>query len=208
VATVHIEVQAVNDAPQVSAGGPYNSVVGSSVTLSAVATDVEDASLAVTWDVDGNGSYETMGTSVAYTPTNAGTHSVPVRVTDSGGLVAATTAVVSARYNVCLAYRPDHAVRSGATVPLRVQLCDATGVNLSSPAIVLSARLVVRTSDFISGVVEDAGHANPDADFRYDAGLEGYIFNFQTSGLSTGSWSVQFVAGGEAVLYSAPFQVK
>jgi hypothetical protein len=47
------------------------------------------------------------------------------------------------------------------------------------------------------GTVEDAGNANPDADFRYDAGLAGYIYNKTTKGLSSGTWKMTITVGGD-----------
>ena len=35
------------------------------------------------------------------------------------------------------------------------------------------------------GPAEDAGHANPDEAFRYDAALAGYIFNLKTTGYTS-----------------------
>lgn len=56
--------------------------------------------------------------------------------------------------------------------------------------------------------VPDAGNSNPDQNFRYDAGLAGYIFNLKTTGLTSGSYTVNFVAGTDPAIYHAPFQVK
>jgi hypothetical protein len=56
-------------------------------------------------------------------------------------------------------------------------------------------------------VAVDAGNANPDFDFRYDAALAGYIFNLKTTGLGTGTYQLCFTVGGCAVL-SAAFEVR
>lgn len=114
-------------------------------------------------------------------------------------------------YSVCLLYDPTKAVKSGATMPIKLQLCDGSGANLSSASIVLHATGVTQTSTNIDGPVQDAGNANPDYDFRYDASLGdtgGYIFNLKTTGLTTGSYVLKFQAGADPAIYSAPFQVK
>ena len=36
-------------------------------------------------------------------------------------------------YEACLRYDPAKAHRAGSTAPLKVQLCDSSGANLSSP---------------------------------------------------------------------------
>lgn len=114
-------------------------------------------------------------------------------------------------YNVRTLYDPTKAVRSGSTIPIKLQLCDAAGGNLSSPGITLHATGVSMVSSNITGPVEDSGNSNPDNDFRYDAGLGGtggYIFNLNTNGLATGSYNLKFTVGTAPTVYTAPFQVK
>jgi hypothetical protein len=112
---------------------------------------------------------------------------------------------------VCLLYDATKAVRSGSTQPIKLQLCDGTGNNLSSASVSLHAINVTKTSDNVSGDVEDAGNANPDDDFRFDAtlgGTGGYIFNLKTTGMTTGTYRLNFTVAGDALIYSAPFQVR
>jgi hypothetical protein len=52
--------------------------------------------------------------------------------------------------------------------------------------------------------VTDAGNANPDSDFRYDATLAGYIYNLQT----TGTWKLTFTVTGDPTAYSVQFDVR
>jgi hypothetical protein len=77
--------------------------------------------------------------------------------------------------------------------------------------VVVNATGLYQNSSF-TGAVEDAGNANPDSNFRYDATLGpsgGYIFNLQTSGLRTGGYSLTFTAGGaSSSSYSAGFGIK
>lgn len=115
------------------------------------------------------------------------------------------------KYQTCLLYDATKAVPSGAVNPVKVSLCDASGNNLSSPAITLHATGVTKVSTSISGFVQDAGSANPDNDFRYDSTLGttgGYIFNLSTKGLTTGTYNLNFTVTGDSFVYTAPFQVK
>ena len=117
----------------------------------------------------------------------------------------------SALYGVCLLYDPTKAVHSAASIPVKLQLCDGSGNDLSSTGITVHAVSVTLTSFSISGAVEDSGSANPDSDFRFDSTLGitgGYIFNLKTTGLSTGTYSLNFTVTGDSFVYSAPFQVK
>jgi len=118
---------------------------------------------------------------------------------------------VAPRYHVCLLYDPTKAVHSGATIPIKLDLCDGSGNDLSSPSITVHAVGITQTSTTISGTVQDSGNANPDDDFRFDSTLGttgGYIFNLKTIGLATGSYNLNFTVTGDSFVYAAPFQVR
>jgi hypothetical protein len=120
-------------------------------------------------------------------------------------------ATPAAAYNICPLYDQTKAVRSGATIPIKFQLCDSNGVNLSSPSVAVSATAVTRVSDNAPGLLEDAGNANPDNNFRYDATLGstgGYIFNLSTRGLASGTYRLSFTAGSDPAIHAVEFQVK
>jgi len=57
-ATITIVVRSVNDAPVLIAGGPYYVWRGVSLNVAATATDVDDASVLLEWDLDGDGTFE------------------------------------------------------------------------------------------------------------------------------------------------------
>jgi hypothetical protein len=145
----------------------------------------------------------------ANVPTAAvGTAAFTVVASDRVGNAASAGASYVVTFGVCLLYEPDVAKRSGSTYPIRLQLCDAGGQNVSSPSVVLRATGVIRTGSVAPGPLDDSGHANPDFDFRYDASLGGYIFNLKTAGLATGTYNLQFTAGSDPLVHSAPFAVK
>lgn len=112
-------------------------------------------------------------------------------------------------YAVCLLYDPAKSHKSGSTVPLKIQLCDENGANVSSPDIVVHATELTKTDNNAAAAVEDSGNANPGDDFRYDASLAGYIFNKSTKGLSSGTWRLSFeVDGDHDAAYELPFDVR
>ena len=116
------------------------------------------------------------------------------------------TGTLSVSFNVCILYDPSKAVKSGATYPIKLQLCDGSGNNLSSAAIVLHAVNVQQVSTSAYGDVITAGNANPDNNFRFSDGY--YILNLKTTGLSTGGYKLYFTAGNDPTLHSVEFQVK
>ncbi|HEX6717410.1 MAG TPA: lamin tail domain-containing protein [Pyrinomonadaceae bacterium] len=127
----------------------------------------------------------------------------------SGGTFTAPstdTATLSVSFNICLLYDPTKAVKSGATYPLKIQLCDVNGNNVSSADIVLHAVNVQQVSTSAYGDVITSGNANPDNNFRFDTSY--YILNLKTTGLSTGTYKLYFTAGNDPVLHSLDFQVK
>src|SRR6185503_7411591 len=77
------------------------------------------------------------------------------------------------------------AYKSGSTVPVKVRLLDSSNVNVSSPNTTLTARSLIRIGGSTATSVLDAGSANPDNAFRYDASLGGYILNLSTKGLAS-----------------------
>lgn len=99
--------------------------------------------------------------------------------------------------------------RAGSTVPVKVQLLNASGANISSAATQLTARGLRMIGGNTTSAVIDSGNANPDSNFRYDSSLGGYIFNLSTRGLAAGRYVLSFYAGGDrSFFYSLEFEVR
>lgn len=100
------------------------------------------------------------------------------------------------------------AFKAGRTIPIKLQLTDANGNNLSSSEIDLTAiRLERVNSDGTRTIVTlaDAGNANPENLFRYDADLQGYIFNLSTKGLVAGTYDFYWMAEGDPTEHKLGF---
>ena len=113
--------------------------------------------------------------------------------------------------NGCLLYDPNRSVKQGAAFPIKLEVCDAAGNNLSSPSIVVHAVSVSMVSGGAPRAPEASGNANPGSDFRFDSTLGvggGYIFNLKTTGLSSGTWNLNFTITGDPSTHSAMFRVK
>jgi len=188
------EADGINDSGQsVGYYADSNNVTHGFLLDSGVFTNIDHPNAQVTQALGINSKGQLVG---AYTDLANVTH----------GFVA-----VGPRYSVCLLYDPTKAVHSGATIPIKLQLCDGSGNDLSSSSIVANATRVTQISTTISGAVENAGNSNPDNNFRFDATLGstgGYIFNLKTTGLSTGTYSLNFTVTGDSSVYAANFQVK
>jgi probable HAF family extracellular repeat protein len=126
---------------------------------------------------------------------------------DSANFTAASKTITQrVNYRVCALYDELRVHQIGSVVPIRLQLCDVAGRNLSSGAIALRAIELVRLTTNAVGEVEDAGQANPDLNFRLDGGA--YVFNLQTRGLQTGLYQLNFTAGADPYRYSVRFQLR
>jgi surface protein len=139
---------------------------------------------------------------------SAGAKTFTVNASDIAGNSASSAVNYTVGYGINVLFDQTKAHKSGSTVPIKIQLVDANGVNMSSSATVVHAVSVNQTSSQASTTLDDAGNANPDFDFRYDTGLGGYMFNLKTTGYGTGSYQLNFVVGNSPTVYSVAFQVR
>jgi hypothetical protein len=142
-----------------------------------------------------------------------GTKVFTVDAADAAGNVASRTVSYTVAYAVRLLYDPGQPKKSGSTIPVKIQLSDAFGRNVSAAAVAVTAVGLVRLSDSTTGEVEDPGHANPDGNFRFDPALGGnggYQFNLKTTGLLTGTYALAWTASGDPTLHptEVQFQVR
>jgi hypothetical protein len=110
-----------------------------------------------------------------------------------------------------LLYDPTKAVNSGSTLPLKIQLSNAAGADVSSASIVITAVGLVQVSSNATYDVQDSGNANPDDVFRFDPTLGptgGYIFNLSTKGLTIGTYNLIYTVQGDPVQHSLSFQIR
>lgn len=183
------------------AGGTYllNQVVPASYTCSDGGSGIATCAGAVL-------SGQPIDTSIA------GPRTFGVTATDHVGRQTSATASYHVAYAVCVLYDQTRAHQSGSTVPIKVQLCDAAGANRSGASTTVTATSVYLVSTHAPGVLADAGHANPDFNFRYDPQLSGsgggYIFNLKLTGYAQGTYALTFTAGLDPTVHVVQFQVR
>ena len=90
---------------------------------------------------------------------------------------------------------------SGSTVPVKVQICDANGRNVSSRSLQVKA---IGLSP--SGTLNDSGKSNPGNLFRLDDGT--YMFNLSTKGLAAGAYTLDYTVGNDPTVYHYAFTVR
>lgn len=142
---------------------------------------------------------------------SVGSKTFTVVATDPAGNVAKASATYSVSYGICWFYDQTKAVQSGATVPVKLALCDANNVDESSPDITVTAVAVTRLATSAPGVLDSPGNSNPDSNFRFDPDLGtngGYHFNLSTQGLTGGTYALTFSVSGDPTLHTALFEVQ
>jgi probable HAF family extracellular repeat protein len=93
-----VATPAPNQPLTVNACVSYDVDEGASVTVTAYGSDRAGGSLTYTWDLDNDGTFETAGQSATFSAGNLdgpGTHTIAVRVTNSGGLTAIDQATIN-----------------------------------------------------------------------------------------------------------------
>lgn len=138
--------------------------------------------------------------------TSVGAHSFTVHAVDNVANAVDVPHPYNVAFAVCMLYDPTKIKTAGSTVPIKLQLCNASGVNVSNPAITLQATAVTRISTSVSGTPDDSGNANADNMFRYDA--SGYIYNLSTRGYLPGRYALSFTATGDPTTHTVQFQLR
>lgn len=128
-----------------------------------------------------------------------GSHTFTVNASDVAGNPNTASVSYLVAYKICLLYDPTRPPKGGnSTIAIKLQICDANNVNLSSPSITLTPSLIVGpvTRPFTTP-------------FRYDSGLAGYIVTVSTKGLTAGDYNLKFtISGADATAHLAPFTVR
>jgi hypothetical protein len=150
--------------------------------------------------------------SLSHSYSSNATWTIQVSVTDKNGATGPSNLKsVKVLYNFAALFdqsQSSKAYKKGSTIPIKIQILDFNG-NVSSPGITVHAVGLAQTSISASADVLDSGNANPDSDFRFDIGLQGYIFNLSTRNLSTGTWTLSFTVNGQVdTSYVLTFEVR
>jgi hypothetical protein len=164
---------------------------GAVVTFTATATDLVDGTIPVTCGPPSGSTFP------------LGKTTVNCSATDSHGLTATGSFLVTVQYSWSGVLQPINTDGSsifklGRTVPVKFQLTGASA-GITNATATLS---VAQVSSTVTGTYLEAvstAAATTGSLFRHDATSGQYIFNLDTSGLSTGTWSLKIDLGDGAV---------
>jgi hypothetical protein len=154
---------------------------------------------------DGGSGVQTCTGSAVDTSSTA-SRSVVVNASDNVGNTSSQSAPYNVTYAIALLFDNTKPVKSGATLPIKIQLTSAAGANLSSSSVVVTAQSVTKISDQTSGDPVDPGNSNPDDNFRFSDAS--YIYNLKTANFAIGTYALKFAVTGDPVVHSLTFQVR
>ena len=167
--------------------------IGSSVTPVFNCTD------------QGSGIASCTGSSATLDTATFGTRTFTVTAVDIAGNRTTLSRTYTVGYKICLLYDPTKPNPLGSTMVIKLQLCNAAGVNLSSSSIAVVATLI---DGSMTPPPNFQGSSNLGNVFRFTSGY--YIYNLDTSKLPTmrtGVHSLGFTVNG-AGTYTAQFTLK
>jgi Tol biopolymer transport system component len=137
---------------------------------------------------------------------SVGAKNFTVNATDVAGNTSQKSVDYTVTYGINPLFDQTKANKSGSTIPIKLEVVNASGVNCSASNIVVTATAVTRLSNNAPGALEDPGNSNPDFNFNFTGGQ--YHFNLKTTGYATGTYRLDFQVSGDPVTHSVQFQVK
>ncbi len=181
-----VGLDALTDRPTVDGGGPYVVEEGGSVQLTATGGDPTDDALTYAWDLDGDGSFETTGPTVAFLAGSLqapGTVTVTVRVTDEHGQSSTDTAVIDVVWDFGGFASPSNpsgatVIKAGSSHPVKFSLDGFQGLAL------LDGRPTLQRTDCTTGAAIGAPvatSAGGGGGVAYDPSTDEYTFVWKTN---------------------------
>jgi hypothetical protein len=130
--------------------------------------------------------------------TQPGAFSASITGQDIAGNSTTVSCPYTVQYGTSLLYKAPMSAKSGSTIPIKLELVNASKANLSSSGIALNALCVVPvgSTDCSNAVGSNSGP------FTFLTSLApggGYQFNVKTTGLALGTYQLLFRAAGESL---------
>jgi uncharacterized delta-60 repeat protein len=212
-------VIAGNSGPTVDAGGPYGIVSGGSLTLAGSGSDPDGDALAYTWTVNGH-ALPTSGSAAptlswadlqAAGVTGPGTYPLTLTANDGhGGMVTSGPVDLIVAYDAQSLTDLSKPLNAGRTIALKLELLDASGNNISSAGITVTAiRLdqVSLSGTRMAAALASADTTGPQRLFRYVPGQRTYFFNLKTKGLAAGEYEFVYTVAGDPTEHVLRFRL-
>jgi hypothetical protein len=212
IATVNITVNSINDAPVLSPIGNKTVFLGSTLTFTAQATDIDLPAQTLTYSLAGavpvGASINPMTGVFSWTPDSSQfgqSYSITVQVIDSEGLTAQETITVTIEYGVVALFDQTKAHNSGSNVAIKLKIVDVNGVNLSAASI----QLVAVRVDPGNLSAQSPGDLNPTNVFSFDSTSQSYQYNLKSEQTwAPGTYRLVFRIVGDPVEHFVSFNIR
>jgi hypothetical protein len=167
----------------------------------------------------GSGVASCTGTTATGAPIDTaspGAKTFTATATDLAGNVATATIAYSVvvpppTFTIRALYDPLKEHTRNSAIPIKLQVENAAGVNVSSPSLVVEAVAVFSGAGIGQAeeelVADDAGQSNPLGRFRFVSD-GAYLFNLKTTGLKAGPYVLVVRIAGDATLHAVPFLIR
>jgi endonuclease G len=208
-ATVNVLINPVNDAPTLAPISNKTVVLGNTISLTAVASDIDLPAQSLTFgfvgEVPAGAAINSATGDFSWTPTQAQVgkiYTFTIRVTDSGNLSSDQSFTVAVAYEWSDFLSPinptgENSFNAGRTIPVKFKLTGASqGIGNATAKLWLAK--VVNNVPGAEVPAESNGNSNTGNLFHHEGNGQ-YIFNLSTKDLSTGTYQLR-VDLGDGVL--------
>jgi hypothetical protein len=137
----------------------------------------------------------------------AGSYTIAYSYGGDGNFNSASgSGTLTVGYGIVVLYDQTKEHQSGSVIPIKLEITDANGNNISSDSTVITAVGIALVSTTVYGPVRHSGNSSPDNLFRFTG--DSYIFNLDTTGLTTGIYNLYFTVGADPTLHTVQFQIR
>jgi alpha-tubulin suppressor-like RCC1 family protein len=135
---------------------------------------------------------------------SVGSRIFAVTATDRAGRTARTSSTYHVTYALCPG--SGQTSRTARPIPVRVQLCDAQGRNVSREDVPLTAVSLVQ-GDVVAQPVPSHGRTPGSSTFAFERGTATYAFSLDARRLTKGTWTLVVRAAGDPLTHDVPIVI-
>jgi hypothetical protein len=135
-----------------------------------------------------------------------GTFTTQLTGSDVAGNAASISCSYTVSYRIVYLYNTIAPTNSGASVPIRIELADYFGNDVSAANITVTAKSVTNTVTNATLKPTSPGATNPLMTFVVSP-THGYLYVLKSTGYAKGNYSLDFSAGADPLSYHAPFVI-
>jgi len=197
-------------APTILVGTPSTTISGKISSGSLIppgSVTITIASVSLSAPIAADGTFSATFNTASLQPVTPG-YTITFSYPGSANFAAATdTSLLIVVYGSTGGPLQQGAAKSGSVIPIRVSLRGASGANISSSSLAVSAYGVRLTSSATWIPVTSTGNSSTAFEFQNAQGGS-YLYNLDTDGLVSGSYVLGITIGTDPVVHTVSFSIK